>query len=73
MRNSQGLVRMWAVGMTKTGTEGTAGMGAVGIVETGAMGVARAPAEGIPTSAVTPGPSKVSAKHKNRQTNKGRL
>ena len=60
-------------GTAEIGTEGTAEMGAVGIAEMGAMGVVGAMAEGIPMSAVTPGPSKVSAKHENRHANKGRL
>ena len=55
------------------GTEGTAETGVVEIAETGVMGVAGVVAEGIPKSAATPSPSKVSAKHKNRHTNKGRL
>ena len=65
MRNLPRPMRMGAVGTTESGTESTA--------ETGAMGVAGATAKGIPTSAVTPSPSKVSAKHGNRHTNKGRL
>ena len=81
MRNSPGLMRMGAIGTVEIGTEdtaetgieGTAKTGTVGIAETGAMGVAGATTEGIPTSAVTPGPSKVSAKHENRHANKGRL
>ena len=79
MRNSPGLVRMGVVGTAETGTEctagteGTAETGAVEIAETSVMGVAGVVAEGIPKSVVTPSPSKVSAKHRNRHTNKGRL
>ena len=73
MRNSPGLVRMEVVGTAETGIEGMAETGVVGMAETGAMGVAGAAAGGIPTSTMTLGPSKVSAKHGNRHTNKGRL
>ena len=73
MRNSLEPMGMGVVGTAKTSTERTAETGVVGIAETGAMGVARAVAKGIPMSAVTPSPSKVSAKHGNRRTNKGRL
>ena len=64
---------MGAMGTVEIGTEGTTETGTVGMAETGAMDVAGAMAEGIPTSAATVGPSKVSAKHENRHTNKGRL
>ena len=73
MRNSPRLVRMEAVGTAETGTEGMVETGVVGMAETGAMGVAGVVAGGIPTFATTLGPSKVSAKHRNRHTNKGRL
>ena len=68
-----GTVEIGTEGTVETGIEGTTKTSTVGIAETGAMGVAGATTEGIPTSAVTPGPSKVSAKHENRHTNKGRL
>ena len=55
--NSSRSVIMGAVRRTEIGTEGTA--------KTGAMGVARGSAEGMPTSAATLSPSKVSA---NRET-----
>ena len=73
MRNSLGPVRMGAIGTVEIGTEGTTKTSTMGIAETGAMGVAGAATEGIPTFVVTPGPSKVSAKHGNRHINKGRL
>ena len=52
---------MEALGMAKIGTKGTA--------EMGAMGVAGIVAEGMSTSAMTPGPSKISAKYGDRHTN----
>ena len=64
---------MGAVRTVETGIGGTAETGTVGIAEIGAMGVAGVAAEGIPTFAVTSSSSKVSAKHGNRHTNKGRL
>ena len=71
-------VGMGAVGTAETGIEGTAEIGTEGTTEMGAVGIAEmgvvgATAEGIPMSAVTPGPSKVSTKHENRHANKGRL
>ena len=63
---------MGAVRTAETSTEGTAETDAVGMAEAGVLGVAGAAAEGIPMFAVTLGPLKVSAKHKNRHTNKGR-
>ena len=50
---------MGAIGTTETSIEGTVETGAVGMEETGVLGVAGATAEGIPTSAMTLGPSKV--------------
>ena len=73
MRNSLEPMGMGVVGTAETSTERTAETGVVGIAEIGAMGVAGVAAEGIPTSVVTSSPSKVSAKHGNRRTNKGRL
>ena len=57
------------MGTTKTGTKGTAETGTMGIVETSAMGVVGVVAEGMSTSAMTPGPSKISAKYGDRHTN----
>ena len=60
---------MEALGTAKIGTKGTAETGIVGIVEMGAMGVAGVVAEGMSTSAMTLGPSKISAKYGDRHTN----
>ena len=73
MRNSQGPMRIRAVGTAKTCIEGTTKRGAVGIAETGAMGMAGAAAEGISIFATTLGPSKVFAKYENIHTNKRKL
>ena len=54
---------MEVVGTAKTGTKGTTETGTVGIAETGAMGVAGVVAEGMSTSVMTPGPSKISTKY----------
>ena len=62
-------MKMEAVGVAKTGTEGTTETGTVGIAKIGSMGVAGAVAEGISTFATTPSPSKVFAKYGNRHTN----
>ena len=56
-------------GNGKNRYRGTAETGTVGIVETGAMGVVGVVAEGMSTSAMTPGPSKISAKYGDRHTN----